>query len=97
MLDGGRIAHALWGRRAAARIGVVTLALLGLAGVFDTLARFWVLVVVTLQRGPIAPQREELSAPGSEGPDQALGVGLLVMCLLVLLPYPGSVLPDLGS
>ena len=96
VLDGGRIAHALWGRRAAGRIGVITLALLGVTGVFDTLALFWVLFVVTLQRGPIAPQREELSAPQGEGPDQAVGISLLVMCLLVLLPYPGSVLPDLG-
>ena len=93
VLDGGRIAHGIWGRRAASRIGVITLFLLGIAGVVDTLALFWVLFVVILQRGPVAPQREELSAPGGEAPDQALGLALLALPLLVLLPYPGSLTP----
>lgn len=94
VLDGGRIAHGLWGRRNGGRVGVITLFLLGVAGVFNTLALFWVLLVVFLQRGPISPQREELSQPDSEL-DRRLGIALLVLSLLVLLPYPGLVSSDL--
>ena len=92
MLDGGRVAHALWGRRNASRLSILALFALGVCGVFDTLALYWVLLVVTLQRGPVAPQREELSAPASDR-NRYLGVGLLALSLLVLLPYPGEVAP----
>jgi hypothetical protein len=94
VLDGGRIAHGLWGRRNGGRLDVITLFLLGLAGVFNTLALFWVLLVVFLQRGPISPQREELSPPDSEF-DKRLGIALLALSLFVLLPYPGLVSSDL--
>ena len=88
MLDGGRVAHALWGRRNASRLSILALFVLGVCGVFDTLALYWVLLVVTLQ----PPQREELSAPVSDQ-NRYLGVGLLALSLLVLLPYPGEVAP----
>ncbi len=45
VLDGGRIAVGLWGRRAAGRLGVVTLLLLGVGGLVNTLALFWALLV----------------------------------------------------
>ena len=96
VLDGGRIAHGLWGRRNAGMLGIITLFLLGVAGIVNTLALFWVLLVVFLQRGPISPQREELSQPDSET-DRRLGIGLLVLSLLVLLPYPGLVNPNLQA
>ena len=96
VLDGGRIAHGLWGRRNAGRLGIISLFTLGIAGILNTLALFWVLLVIFLQRGPIAPQREELSQPESVL-DRRLGLGLLVLSLLVLLPYPGVITPDLQS
>jgi len=77
-------------------LNIITLFVLGVAGIFNTLALFWVLLVVFLQRGPIAPQREELSQPESEF-DRRLGIGLLVFSLLVLLPYPGAITPDLQA
>ena len=86
------MAHALWGRRNASRLSILALFVLGVCGVFDTLALYWVLLVVTLQRGPMPPQREELSAPVSDQ-NRYLGVGLLALSLLVLLPYPGEVAP----
>ena len=85
-LDGGRIAFAMWGRRAASRIGVVSTLLLGLSGIVDELALYWVLLVLFLQRGPLVPQQEELSEPSKEL--TPLAVGLLFLPLLVLLPFP---------
>ncbi|KAK9826124.1 hypothetical protein WJX81_006284 [Elliptochloris bilobata] len=93
VLDGGRIAHGLWGRRAAGRVGVVTLLLLGLGGLVNTLALFWALLVVTLQRGPVPPVAQEIAAPPSKAA-RRLGVALLVLPLLVLLPLPLPVAPD---
>lgn len=85
-LDGGRVAFAMWGRRAASRIGVVSTLVLGLSGIIDELALYWVLLVLFLQRGPLVPQQEELSEP-SKGLTP-LAVGLLFLPLLVLLPFP---------
>ncbi|EIE22624.1 hypothetical protein COCSUDRAFT_63768 [Coccomyxa subellipsoidea C-169] len=93
VLDGGRIAHGLWGRRNAGRLNIIGLFLLGVTGIFDTLSLFWVLFVIFLQRGPISPQREELSQPESQQ-DRVLGLCLLGLSLLVLLPYPGAIIPE---
>ncbi|BDA45797.1 probable zinc metalloprotease EGY2, chloroplastic [Coccomyxa sp. Obi] len=95
VLDGGRIAHGLWGRRNASRLNIISLFLLGVTGIFDTLSLFWVLFVIFLQRGPISPQKEELSQPESQS-DRVLGLCLLGLSLLVLLPYPGTLVPDTG-
>eukprot|EP00892_Ulva_mutabilis_P008227 jgi/Ulvmu1/5777/UM025_0031.1 len=89
-LDGGRIAHALWGRRAASRISVVLTLLLGLAGIVDSLALYWILLVLTLQRGPIVPQQQEVTAP-ADSTAVTVGAGLLFVPLLTLLPFPGDV------
>jgi membrane-associated protease RseP (regulator of RpoE activity) len=83
-LDGGRVALGLWGRRAASRISVVLTILLGFASIVDSLALYWVLFVLILQRGPILPSREELSEPE----DKVLGIALLTLPLLTLVPYP---------
>lgn len=89
-LDGGRIAFGIWGRRASGRINAVLTLLLGVAGIFDSLALYWILLVLLLQRGPIVPQQEELSPPAKEG-SVILGIALLVLPLLTLLPYPVDV------
>ncbi len=57
MLDGGRIAVGLWGRRAAGRLGVVTLLLLGVGGLVNTLALFWALLA---RPAPSSPGRNLL-------------------------------------
>lgn len=95
-LDGGRVSFALWGRRAATRIGVVSTLLLGLTGILDELALYWVLLVLFLQRGPIVPQANELSEPHAEL--LPFAVGLLFLPLLVLIPLPFSLVsvPSLG-
>ncbi|CAA6661687.1 unnamed protein product [Spirodela intermedia] len=74
-LDGGRISFAL-----------VALALLGISSLFNDVAFYWVALIFFLQRGPIAPLSEEITDP--EDKYKALGVAVLLLCLLVCLPYP---------
>ena len=92
-------AAGLCGRRAAARLGSITLLLLGLGGFNNSLALFWLILVVTLQRGPIPPCDNELS-PIQEPGTKAAAIAALLLPLLVLLPYPMPLsftggLPDL--
>ncbi len=95
-VDGGRIAAGLWGRRAGTALSTLTLFVLGVAGIIDTLALFWVLIVVFLQRGPVAPQLEELSTP-QDSALVATGIAALVLPLLVLLPCPENLLTGGGG
>ncbi|KAI3424741.1 hypothetical protein D9Q98_008130 [Chlorella vulgaris] len=97
-LDGGRVFLSLCGRRAASRMGAVALLLLGLSGFTNSLALFWLLLVLTLQRGPITPCDNELSPIA--GGTKAAAIAALVLPLLVLLPFPFDLsftngLPDL--
>lgn len=87
-LDGGRISFGMWGRRAASRISVVSTLLLGLTGIVDELALYWLLLVLFLQRGPIVPQQNELSEPSKELTPWA--IALLCLPLVVLVPLPFS-------
>ena len=93
-IDGGRIAFAIWGRRAASRIGVVSTLLLGVTGIVDELALFWVLLVLFLQRGPLVPQQEEISEPDKQL--SKVAAALLFLPLLVLLPLPFSLSSSLA-
>lgn len=47
-------------------------------------ALYWLLLALFLQRGPVAPQEEELSVPEQ----RLLPALLLALPLLVLLPFP---------
>eukprot|EP00884_Botryococcus_braunii_P023262 jgi/Botrbrau1/961/Bobra.114_1s0005.1 len=84
--DGGHVAHGLWGRRAGQALNVLSLLVLGVGGIFNTLALYWLVLVLLLQRGPVIPQEEELSAPASNL--VPLGLATLAIPFLVLLPYP---------
>ncbi|XP_078177618.1 ethylene-dependent gravitropism-deficient and yellow-green-like 2 isoform X5 [Carex rostrata] len=85
-LDGGRIALGLWGRKISARLGSITLGLLGIAAIFNDVAFYWVVLIFFLQRGPIAPLSEEITDPDNNS--VALGVVVLLLGLLVCLPFP---------
>ncbi|KAJ4720027.1 ethylene-dependent gravitropism-deficient and yellow-green-like 2 [Melia azedarach] len=85
-LDGGRIAFAIWGRKASARFTAVSIVLLGLSSLFNDVAFYWVVLIFFLQRGPIAPLSEEITDPDDKY--VALGILVLVLGLLVCLPYP---------
>ncbi|XP_072985397.1 probable zinc metalloprotease EGY2, chloroplastic isoform X2 [Typha latifolia] len=85
-LDGGRIAFALWGRKASARLTGFALALLGISSLFNDIAFYWVALIFFLQRGPIAPLAEEITEP--ENKYIGLGVIVLLLGLLICIPYP---------
>jgi len=77
----------------------VTLLLLGLLGFTNSLSLFWLLLIVTLQRGPVVPCNQELS-PIEDPNTRNAAIAALVLPLLVLLPYPAVLsvtngLPDL--
>lgn len=86
-LDGGRIVHGIWGRRAAGRVSAILTLVLGLTAIVDSLALYWILLVLTLQRGPILPQKDEISVPQGA----AVALAVLALPLLTLIPYPGDV------
>ncbi|KAH0657931.1 hypothetical protein KY289_026679 [Solanum tuberosum] len=85
-LDGGRIAFAMWGRKASARLSALSIGLLGISSLFNDVAFYWLVLIFFLQRGPIAPLSEELTHPQNKY--MALGVVVLFLGLLVCLPYP---------
>ncbi|KAL3334270.1 hypothetical protein AABB24_030817 [Solanum stoloniferum] len=85
-LDGGRIAFAMWGRKASARLSALSIGLLGISSLFNDVAFYWLVLIFFLQRGPIAPLSEELTHPQTKY--MALGVVVLFLGLLVCLPYP---------
>ncbi|XP_058109189.1 probable zinc metalloprotease EGY2, chloroplastic [Magnolia sinica] len=85
-LDGGRISFALWGRKASTRVTGASIALLGLASLFNDVAFYWVVLIFFLQRGPITPLSEEVTDP--EDKYVALGIAVLILGLLVCAPYP---------
>ncbi|KAK4746953.1 hypothetical protein SAY87_025990 [Trapa incisa] len=78
--DGGRISLAIWGRKASARFSAASIVLLGLSSLFSDVAFYWVVLVFFLQRGPIAPLSEEITAP--EDKYVALGIIVLLVGLL---------------
>ncbi|XP_057981688.1 probable zinc metalloprotease EGY2, chloroplastic isoform X2 [Malania oleifera] len=85
-LDGGRIAFAIWGRKASARFTAVSIALVGISSLFNDVAFYWVVLIFFLQRSPIAPLSEEITDPDDKY--AFLGVAVLLIGLLVCLPYP---------
>ncbi|KAF8055831.1 EGY2 [Scenedesmus sp. PABB004] len=86
-LDGGRIALALFGRRAATAVGVLTIIGMAIWSFSNPLLFYWVALVLALQRGPQLPCQEELSVPTDAGARNT-AFALLGLPLLVLLPYP---------
>jgi hypothetical protein len=72
-------------------VGVLTIIALAIDSFFNPLAFYWVLLILTLQRGPILPCQEELSAPQDAGAKNT-ALALLLLPLLVLLPYPVELL-----
>ena len=75
------------------------LLVLGLFGFSNSLALFWLLVIVFLQRGPVVPCENELSPLADSSSTRTAAIVALLLPLLVLLPYPvtGGGSPDLPT
>jgi hypothetical protein len=86
-LDGGRVSLALFGRRGYTALGVLTTIALAISSFNSTLAFYWVIFLVALQRGPALPCRQEIAPPTSPTM-RRLGYALLALPLLVLPPLP---------
>lgn len=65
---------------------LVSYLILGVAGIFNDLALYLVVLTAFLQRGPVPPHSDEISEPDTTR--KALGIAALAFGLLVLLPFP---------
>jgi membrane-associated protease RseP (regulator of RpoE activity) len=93
-LDGGRIVQAIYGRKTAGRATFATLAVLGLVGLGNSLALYWFIVIVFLQRGAERPSLNEISEP--DDARAALGLLALFLMITMLLPLTPALAGRLG-
>ncbi|MFQ3679259.1 MAG: site-2 protease family protein [Pseudanabaenaceae cyanobacterium] len=93
-LDGGRIVHAIYGRRTAGWTTLLTLLALGVAATFTPIALYWGGLILILLRDRERPMLEELSE--LDGDREALGVAALFWMLLTLVPLSPLVAERLG-
>lgn len=90
-LDGGRIIQAIYGRKIARRATILTLIVLGIVSLFNTvnsLPFYWAIVILFVQRDLERPSLNELTEPN----DVRAGWGLLLifMALITLIPITPS-------
>jgi Zn-dependent protease len=101
-LDGGRVAMALTGRRAASLISFLSLLLQGIGLISDvSSATFvWVIVSTLLQRGQDLPPEDDVSPIASDADDQRKGAawfGRLFALVLCTLVTTAVMLPAINS
>ncbi|MBF2036679.1 MAG: site-2 protease family protein [Leptolyngbyaceae cyanobacterium T60_A2020_046] len=93
-LDGGRIVQAIYGRKTAGRTTVVTLILLAIASLANSLALYWAALILFLQRGLERPAENELTEP--DDARAALALLALFLTLATLIPLTPSLAGKLG-
>ncbi|MBE9209539.1 site-2 protease family protein [Nostoc sp. LEGE 06077] len=93
-LDGGRIVQAIYGRKTAGRATFATLILLALVSLGNTLAMYWAIVILFLQRDLERPSLNEITEPD----DARAALGLLALFLMIatLLPLTPGLAGRLG-
>jgi len=93
-LDGGRIIQAIYGRKIAGRATIATLAVLALVSLGNSLAMYWAIVIVFLQREQERPSLNEISEPD----DARAALGLLALFLMIttLIPLTPALAGRLG-
>ena len=88
-LDGGHIAYALFGRRHARTIGIVTvLLMLGLGLTVWPGLLTWALLVALIGGFSHMPALDDVTRPS--GPRYALGALALALLVLIIAPLPGA-------
>lgn len=93
-LDGGRIVQAIYGRKTAGRATIATLILLAIVSLGNSLAMYWAIVILFLQRDLERPSLDEITEPD----DARAALGLLVLFLMIatLLPLTPGLAGRLG-
>ncbi|AFZ34143.1 peptidase M50 [Stanieria cyanosphaera PCC 7437] len=96
-LDGGRIVHAIYGRKTARRATIATLILLGIVALFNPsnpIPLYWAILILFLQRELERPTMNELSEP--DDARAAWGLLALFLMLATLIPLSPSLAGRLG-
>ncbi|MCJ8281467.1 MAG: site-2 protease family protein, partial [Rivularia sp. ALOHA_DT_140] len=93
-LDGGRIVQAIYGRKIAGRTTFATLIILGLVGLGNSLALYWAIVILFLQREPERPSLNEITEP--DDTRAVLGLVALFVMAAILIPFSPGLASRLG-
>ncbi|MGB3190589.1 MAG: site-2 protease family protein [Limnoraphis sp.] len=83
-LDGGRILQAIYGRKIAGRSTLATFVVLAIASLVNSLALYWAVVILILQRNLERPSLNELTEPD----DTRAALGLLALFLMIVTLFP---------
>ncbi|NJK59803.1 MAG: site-2 protease family protein [Oscillatoriales cyanobacterium SM2_1_8] len=93
-LDGGRLVHAIYGRRTAGWTTLLTLLGLAVAATLTPIALYWGGIILILLRDRERPLLEELSE--LDGDREAVGIAALFWMLLTLVPLSVPVAERFG-
>ncbi len=96
-LDGGRIVHAIYGRKTARRSTLTTLIILGIVALFNPanpIPLYWAVLILFLQRDLERPVQNELTEPNDSR--AAWGLLALFLMLATLVPLSTSLAGRIG-
>ncbi len=93
-LDGGRIVQAIYGRKIAGRTTFATLIILGIVGLGNSLALYWAIVILFLQRDLERPSLNEITEP--DDTRAVLGLVALFLMVVTLIPFSPGLAGRLG-
>jgi membrane-associated protease RseP (regulator of RpoE activity) len=96
-LDGGRIIHAIYGRKTARRTTLATLIILGIVALFNPsnpIPLYWAVLILFLQRDLERPAQNELTEPNDTR--AAWGLLALFLMLVTLIPLSSSLAGRIG-
>lgn len=93
-LDGGRIVHAIYGRKIASRVTLATFIFLAIAAFANPIAIYWAIIILFLQRDLERPSLNEITEPD----DARAALGLLALFLMIttLIPLTPGIAGRLG-
>ncbi|HEY9302477.1 MAG TPA: site-2 protease family protein, partial [Phormidium sp.] len=93
-LDGGRIVHAIYGRKIASRATLATFIFLAIAAFVNPIAIYWAIIILFLQRDLERPSLNEITEPD----DARAALGLLALFLMIttLIPLTPGLAGRLG-
>lgn len=96
-LDGGRIVHAIYGRKTARQSTLATLILLGIVALFNPanpIPLYWAVLILFLQRDLERPVQNELTEPDDSR--AAWGLLALFLMLATLIPLSSGLAGRIG-